>query len=247
MFSFIKGFTDCLSGFGLIFQSGVKRYVIVPLIINIALFYTAFVLLSEQVDSWIDRLLPGWLSWLEWLILPLFYLTMLLAVFYTFTLIANLIASPFNSFLSSRVEANLTGVKPVDMSTDKLVKLIGRTIASEIRKIIYSVKWMIPLVILTIIPVVNVAAPFAWILFAAWFFALEYNDYPLANRGLLFDEVRKYNQKNRMRAYGLGTGIFLLTSIPFVNFIAMPVAVAAATRLTVKVRQKENTDGLTDE
>jgi len=244
MLSFIKGFTDCFSGFGLIFQSGVKRYVIIPLIINIALFYGAFVLLSDQVDAWLEQLLPGWLSWLEWLILPLFYLTTLLAVFYTFTLIANLIASPFNSFLSSKVEANLTGTKPVDMSTDKLFKLIARTLSSEIRKILYSIKWAFPLVILMIIPVVNVAAPFAWILFAAWFFALEYTDYPLANRGLLFDEVRQYNRTNRMRAFGMGTGIFLLTSIPFVNFIAMPVGVAAATRLTVKVNQtKDNANG----
>lgn len=233
MFSFIKGFTDCFSGFGLIFQSGVKRYVIIPLIINISLFYTAFVLLSDQLDTWIEQLLPSWMGWLSWLIFPLF----LLIMFYTFTLIANLIASPFNSFLSSRVEANLTGTKPVDMNTDKLFKLIGRTISSEIRKIFYAIKWAIPLLILMFIPVVNVAAPFAWILFAAWFFALEYTDYPLANRGLLFDEVRQYNRTNRMRAFGMGTGIFLLTSIPFVNFIAMPVAVAAATRLTVKVKQ----------
>lgn len=239
MFSFIKGFTDCFSGFGLILQSGVKRFVIIPFFINIALFYSAFVLLSDQVDAWIKQLLPGWLSWLEWLILPLFYVTTLLAVFYTFTLVANLIASPFNSFLSSRVEANLTGTKPVDMNTDKLFKLIGRTLSSEIRKILYSIKWAIPLVILMVIPVINVAAPFAWILFAAWFFALEYTDYPLANRGLLFDDVRQYNRTNRMRAFGMGTGIFLLTSIPFVNFIAMPVAVAAATRLTVKIKQSD--------
>ena len=239
MLSFIKGFTDCLGGFGLIFQSGVKRYVIIPFIINIALFSTAITLLTDEVDGWIQQLLPGWLSWLEWLIWPLFALAMLLIIFYSFTLVANLIAAPFNSFLSSRIEANLTGVKPVDMSSDRLLKLIARTLTSEVRKIIYSIKWMIPLIILTLIPVVNVVAPFAWILFAAWFFALEYTDYPLANRGMLFDEVKQYNQLNRMRAYGMGTGIFLLTSIPVINFIAMPVAVAAATRLTVKVSQRD--------
>ncbi len=237
MFSFIKGFTDCFSGFGLILQSGVKRFVIIPLIINISLFASAMYFFSNQIDTWIHHFLPGWLNWLEWLIMPLFYITMLLIIFYTFTLIANLIASPFNSFLASRVEANLTGVKPVDLSTDKIIKLIGRTLASEIRKIFYSIKWMIPLFILSFIPVINIISPFAWGLFAAWFFALEYSDYPLGNRGQLFDEVKQYNRENRMRALGLGTGIFVLTSIPFINFIAMPVAVAAATRMTVKTAQ----------
>ncbi len=242
MFSFIKGFTDCFSGFGLILQSGVKRFVIIPLIINITLFSSAIFLLGKKIGDWIQQLLPTWLSWLEWLLLPLFYLTMLLFVFYTFTLLANLIASPFNSFLSSRIEANLTGIKPTDMTTGKIIKLIVRTIAAEIKKIIYSVKWMIPLVIITMIPVVNIIAPFFWILFAAWFFALEYTDYPLGNRGQLFNEVKQYNQKHRMRAYGLGTGIFLLTSIPFINFIAMPVAVAAATRMTVRINQANQTE-----
>ena len=54
------------------------------------------------------------------------------------------------------------------------------------------------------------------------------------NRGMLFAEIRAYNRSNRMRSLGLGTGVFVLTSIPFLNFLAMPVAVAAATRLTVK-------------
>ena len=84
------------------------------------------------------------------------------------------------------------------------------------------------------IPVVNVAAPFAWFLFAAWSFAIEYTDAPLGNRGLLFDKVREYSRNNRMRSLGLGTGVFVLTSVPFLNFLAMPVAVCAATRMTVR-------------
>jgi CysZ protein len=81
---------------------------------------------------------------------------------------------------------------------------------------------------------VNVIAPFAWFVFAAWSFSLEYMDYPLGNRGMLFEDIRDYNRHNRMRSLGLGTGVFLLTSIPVINFLAMPVAVCAATRLTTR-------------
>ena len=114
---------------------------------------------------------------------------------------------------------------------------MARTLKSEIQKILYAIKWFIPLVIITLIPVVNIIAPFLWILFAAWFFALEYSDYPLANRGQLFAEVKSYNQKNRMRTLGLGTGVFIMTSIPIINFFAMPVAIAGATKLTTKTNQ----------
>jgi CysZ protein len=131
----------------------------------------------------------------------------------------------------------LTGKKPEDINTDDFIKLIGRTVKSEIQKILYAIKWVIPLLIITIIPVINLVAPFLWILFAAWFFALQYNDYPLANRGHFFDEVKTYSRKNRMRSLGLGTAVFLLTSIPGVNFFAMPVAVAGATKSTCKINK----------
>ena len=240
MISFFKGFFDCFSGFGLLFRPGIKRFVIVPFIINLGLFTLATKLLSDQLDVWLQRLLPGWLDWLEWLIWPLFAIAMFLIVFYTFTVIANLIAAPFNSVLSAKIEAMLTGKKPEDINSDKFIRLILRTLKSEVQKILYAIKWFIPLIIITIIPVINVIAPFLWILFAAWFFALEYSDYPLANRGKFFDEVRSYNRKNRMRTLGLGTGVFIMTSIPVLNFFAFFIAVAGATKLTTKTEQADN-------
>jgi CysZ protein len=234
MISYIKGFLDCLSGFALLLKPGVKRYVIIPFIINVSLFSLAAKLLADQLDIWMEKLLPGWLSWLEWLIWPLFAIAMFLIVFYTFTMIANLISAPFNSLLSARVEAHLTGKKPQDINADGFVKLTIRTMKSELQKILYAIKWFIPLLIITVIPVINVAAPFLWILFAVWFFALEYNDYPLANRGQFFQDIQEYSRKHRMQSLGLGTAVFLLTSIPVLNFFAMPVAIAGATRSTCK-------------
>ncbi len=241
MISFIKGFSDGFSGFALLFKPGIKRFVLIPFIINLGLFSLATKLLSDQLDVWLATLLPDWLSWLEWLIWPLFAIAMFLIVFYTFTVIANLIAAPFNSLLSARIEAMLSGKKPEDINSDGFFRLMTRTIKSEIQKILYAIKWFIPLIIITLIPGVNIVAPFLWILFAAWFFALEYNDYPLANRGQFFEEVKMYNRKNRMRALGLGSAVFIMTSIPVVNFFAMPVAVAGATKLTSKINNNTDT------
>jgi len=234
VFSFIKGFLDVFSAFGLLLQPGIRRFVLIPFFINLGLFSLATKLLSDQLDIWMQKLLPDWLGWLEWLIVPLFWIAMMLIVFYTFTVIANLIAAPFNSILSAKIEAHLTGRKPEDINSDNFIKLLFRTLKSETQKIIYAIKWFIPLIIVTFIPILNIVSPFLWILFAAWFFALEYNDYPLANRGLFFDDIKSYNRKNRMRSLGLGSAVFVLTSIPVINFFAMPVAVAGATKLTTK-------------
>lgn len=236
MLSFTKGFLDCFSGFSLILKPGIKRFVIIPFIINLGLFMLAVRLLIDQLSHWLEQLLPSWLGWLEFLIWPLFAIAMAFIVFYSFTVIANLIAAPFNSLLSARVEALLTNKKPEDINADNFIKLIFRSVRAEIQKIFYAIKWFIPLIIFSFIPVINIVAPFLWIIFAAWFFALEYSDYPLANRGQFFAEVKTYNQKHRMRSLGLGSAIFILTSIPVINFFAMPVAVAGATKLITKVK-----------
>jgi len=234
MINYLKGFGECFSGFGLIFLPGIRRFVIIPLLINISLFSAAIYLLSQQMNQWIESLLPSWLSWLEWLIWPLFALTALLFVFYSFSLIANLIAAPFNSLLAARIENQLYD-KPIEhISNEKFWRLAIRSFASEIHKMVYFIKWLIPLIILTLIPGVNLVAPLAWFIFTAWSFSLEYMDYPLSNHGLLFKEVRMYNRLQRMRALGLGSGIFIITSIPILNFLAMPVAVAGATKLTIQ-------------
>ena len=235
MVNYVKGINDVLSGFGLIFQSGIRRYVIIPLMINTVLFVGAIYLLSVQMESWMQKLLPDWLSWLEWLIWPLFAITLLFIVFFTFTLVANLISAPFNSYLSASVEYKLTGAKPENLVSEPVWKTVVRTVGAEISKTIYFLLWLIPLALLTIIPVINVAAPFAWFLFAAWSFSIEYLDSPLGNRGMLFKEVRDYNRSNRMRSLGLGTGVFVMTSVPVLNFLAMPVAVCAATKMTTRL------------
>ena len=236
MNNYLKGLGDVFSGFGLIFEQGIRRFIIIPLMINISLFSGAIYLLNQQMDSWIQSLLPDWLSWLEWLLWPLFMLTALLFVFYTFSLLANLIAAPFNSLLSARIEQHLSGMPIKNISEEKWWAMAARSIAAEIHKMLYFIKWLIPLIILTLIPGLNLAAPLAWFIFTAWSFSLEYMDYPLANRGLLFKEIRQYNRLLRMRSLGLGSGIFIITSIPILNFLAMPVAVAGATRLTTQTR-----------
>ena len=235
MVNYIKGINDCLSGFGLIFQSGIRRYVVIPLLINTVLFGGAIYLLYQQMDRWMEKLLPDWLAWLEWLIVPLFFLTIIVVVFFTFTLVANLIAAPFNSYLSASVEHKLTGSRPENLVTEPVWKTVIRTVGAEIRKTFYFLLWLIPLALITIIPVINVVAPFAWFLFAAWSFTIEYTDAPLGNRGMLFKEIRDYNRSNRMRSLGLGTGVFLMTSVPVLNFLAMPVAVCAATKMTTRI------------
>lgn len=236
-----KGFGFIFNGLKLINQQGLRRFVIIPLSINVALFGGATWYLFIKFDEWMTSLMPSfpsWLNWLEiaisWILWPLFSVMILLVIFYSFTFIANLIAAPFNSLLAEKVEKALTG-QPIDSGPSyPTMEIIKRSIGSELGKLVYFLKWWVILFILTLIPVINMAAPFVWILFGAWMLSLEYLDYPMSNHNKFFKDINKQAISKRSLSLGFGGGVMLFTSVPVLNLIAMPASVAAATSLWVK-------------
>ena len=105
---FLSGFGYAGRGLKLIFKPGVRRFVLIPFVINLLLFGTAIVWGYGEVDAGLDRFLPGWLHWLRWLLIPVFFITFAIIVFYTFTLFANLLGAPFNGLLAEKIERQLT-------------------------------------------------------------------------------------------------------------------------------------------
>ena len=156
---FIKGIGYAFSGFSLILQKGIRPFVVVPLLINISVFTLGIWFASSQFDLLMDKMLgwlPGWLSWLEYLLWPFFAVMIFIAVYYTFTIVANLLASPFNSLLAERVEQKLNGLPVPEFRGYKaLAGTIGKTLMSEVKKMLYMLKWLPVLLIISIIPVVN--------------------------------------------------------------------------------------------
>jgi CysZ protein len=227
-----------LRGFGLANQPGLRRYVAIPLAINIVLFafgvWFAFQQFGLLLD-WLAGFLPAWLDWLTWLLWPLFGLVILIVVFYTFTLLANLVGAPFNALLAAKIEERMTGTVPEGgNSLRALAGTIGHSVASELRKLLYLALWMIPLLLLLVIPGVNLFAPLAWALFGAWMLAIEYADYPMGNHDYYFAQEKALLAKHRPLALGFGGVLLVMTLVPVLNFLAMPVGVAGATALWVE-------------
>jgi CysZ protein len=239
----VTGAGYLLLGVRLIGRPGLRRFVAVPLTVNIAVFSAAIwygVSRFDRFIAWIESKvpdLPDWLSWLEqglaWLLWPLFILLVVVLVFYGFTLVANLIAAPFNSLLAEKVELLLTG-RPLDSGGGLGQALIGLVpaLVDEARKLLYAMIWAIPFLILAF--VVPVAGPLFWFLFTAWTLALEYADFPMGNHGLRFREMRRRLRDRPLLSLGFGAATAGLTMVPVANFIAMPSAVAGATAMWVR-------------
>ena len=59
----------------------------------------------------------------------------------------------------------------------------------------------------------------------------------MANNGKFFKDINSQAMSKRSLSLGFGGGVMLFTSIPGLNLIAMPAAVAGATSLWVKNRE----------
>jgi CysZ protein len=230
------GLSYLRQGFQLLTRPGLRRFVLMPLLVNVVLFGG----LLWWVFGWVETssqylvdLLPGWLEWLSRLLIPLFVLTSLVLIFYTFSMLANLIAAPFNGLLAEAVEAHLTGT-PLPGDWRQVLRDVLPSIFSELRKLLYFALRAVPLLLLLLVPGVNLVASLLWMLFSAWMMAVQYIDYPMANHQLFFKEQRARLRKRPLLAWSFGGLVMLCTMIPLVNFLVMPAAVAGATLVWVR-------------
>lgn len=233
-----RGFHYLIQGLSLIGKPGVKRFVIIPLSINILIFVGLILISGSYISDLIKEYtpdLPDWLAWLRIVLEIMYYLLSLLIMFYTFSFVANLVAAPFNGYLAAAVERQLTGQAPPG-SDRALLSEFGAVMLSELKKWLYYFMFAIPLLIITIVlfftfpPLIAVI----WFVFGSWMYSLEYADYPMGNYGMTFSQIRKTVASKRLLTLGFGSAVTLGTMIPIVNFIVMPVAVAGATVMRVK-------------
>ena len=225
-----------LRGFRLIGHPRLRRFLLLPLCINIIVFAGLIWLAASEYGTLIDWLLPaahGW--WTEltrkllWLV---FALTVGVLLFFGFSLAANVVAAPFNGLLAERVEQLLgaTTIQGGDHSTGWW-KEIWHTVFNELKKLRYFVGISALLVALTFVPVINLAAPLLWGLVGSWMLALEYLAYPMENHAFSFVEVRQAARKKRLLTLGFGIATMVATLIPLINLVVMPASVAGATAM----------------
>lgn len=230
-------------GFQLAMRPGLRRFVLVPLLLN-TLIFSVFIYASvNQFGEWIDWVIakiPDWLAFLRYLLWPLAVVLLLVVVMYTFSIFANLIASPFNGLLCEKAEELLTG-NPVDgfETFGQAVASFPRSLMRELHKILYYLPRFVLVLIISFIPLINAAAPVLWFLLGAWMMAIQYCDYPMDTHRQSFKVMKRSLGKARWSSLGFGSVVMLGTMIPLVNFVIMPAAVCGATIFWVERLQND--------
>ena len=222
-------------GASMLKHPSLRLFVLVPLLVNIVIFgsfiWYGLSYLDALMDEWLGKI-PEWLNFIKWILWPLIGLTVSLVTGYLFTAVALIVASPFNALLAEKAEELITG-KEVGSLEGLGAALMGvpRGVLRELSKLLYYVPMAVFVLILSFIPVLNMAAPVLWFLLGAWMMSIQFVDYPMDNHQLSFGDVKEAVRSRRLSSMGFGGVVALCTGIPVVNFFVVPAAVVGATLL----------------
>lgn len=227
-----------LAGARLIAQPGLRKFILIPLLVNILIFFLVTIYLWNVFGDAFNQILewsPNWLDWFAWLLWPLVAFIFLIVYGYSFNIITNFLAAPFFGLLAEKIEAQLTGTAPPD---EPWSLLIPRTLQREAVKLWYFISRgclvLIVFFVLFFIPGVNLLGAFIAAIWSCWCMAVQYSDYPADNHQLSFRELRRRLNKKPLTSYSYGGIILLGSMIPVLNIFVTPIAVAGATIYWIK-------------
>ncbi len=212
-----------MQGAALVGHKKLRKYVLIPILINFCLYSAMLYLGYHYIGVLIAQFIPDWLLWLDWLIYPLFFISFFIAGFFSFTLVANLIAAPFYGGLAAKTQHLLQDEQGV-VQEQAMMAVIG----SEVNRMGYLISRAIPIVIISVIPGLNIIAPILWGLFGAWGLSMEYFAYTLENEGFLFSEQRHALKTVRIGTLSFGGLVLFALMIPVLNIVIPPIAVISA-------------------
>ena len=232
------GFEYFVTGWHLIQQKGLRRFAVMPVLLNILLLgglFIAFVFQIKDVVSHLMDYMPSWLSWLGG-ILPILIIGMILVLYYfIFATLSGFIAAPFNGLLAEKVEKMMTGEEISNDSLWAFIKDTPRMLAREWQKLIYSLPKIIALFLLSFVPLIGqTVIPLITFLFSAWMMAIQYCDYPFDNHKVPFELMKNELTTKRNMTVTFGGLVSLCMLVPIVNLVVIPVAACGATAMWVK-------------
>ena len=237
---FLRGLKKPFSGLAYLFNHrGLKRYAVLPLIVNIILYIAATAVFLYFLWHWEIGFVEwsfwgpvgGWLAsavnWLGWMVKLIVAMLALGAAFFTFTAVGMLVASPFNDLLSEKVEVVYCGSDnkislPFRTTTKATLLSVYDSLGNLVRQLLFTVA-ALPFLL---IPLVGFLPLF---LVGAYFAGFGFIDSAMARNFLRTPHKRLLTNKRFWEILGFGLAMQACFAIPFAGLLLMPVGVTAGT------------------
>ena len=235
---FVSGFRTPFASFGFVARNpGLLRYIIIPFLINLLVFSLVVWLGLDFFATTVTERLPQGDAW-YWVTLYYFLWVLAFAftavvVFFTFTVVGNIIASPFNDLLSERTEELLTNTindEPFALSTFSRDALTA--ILQECKKMVVFVLLMLAVLLFNLVPGIgNAIYAVLATLVTLYFLSIEYLSFVMGRKRLGFKEQRRFISGRWRLMGGFSCGVLLMLAIPLLQLLCIPMAVIGATRI----------------
>ncbi len=215
------------------------KYFLIPAIIGLVLgmiFITSAIEFSGNLGSYLagfwtfdfgKSFVEGFSSWIAGLLIVLLGI-----ILYKHILMA--LSAPFMTPVSEKVEVYLTG-KPINTTNkSSFSSQLMRSIRLNARNLLKELSITLPLMILSLIPVVGLIGVVLLFYFQAFYAGFGNMDYTL-ERHLDYKQSKAFIKKNKGIAIGNGAVFTAMLLIPFVGImLTLPVATVASTMDTVE-------------
>jgi len=241
----INGIKAYFGSFALISKLKLWKYFSIPILIS---FLVGFIFLGS---SWfLSGPLGGLISkiWVwDWgsenfaVFSKYFSVLLILAlglILYKHVIMA--LSAPFMSPVSEKVEAYLLGEEANHQHRNTSFReQLMRGIRINVRNLIRELLFVLPLIVLSLIPVVGIIATILIFVIQAYYVGFGNMDYTM-ERHFKYRESIQFVKKNKGTAIGNGLVFMLMLFIPIIGFIiTLPISVVAASTETVKILDKE--------
>ncbi len=149
------------------------------------------------------------------------------------------LSSPFMSPVSEKIEKYLLGEEDYVPQQASFTKQLARSIRVNARNLFRELLFLIPLLILSLIPVAGIVGTILIFVIQAYYVGFGNMDYTMERHFNYKDSVR-FVRKHRGTAIGNGLIFVFMLFIPILGLIiTLPIAVVAASTETVKLLKAE--------
>jgi CysZ protein len=213
------------------------QYVLIPFLINTIVFSGAVYLGLDFFSTTVVEYIPQGDAWywsvLYWFLWVVAVLLTAVLVFFSFTVVGNLLASPFNDLLSERTEEVLSGNHNDEtFAFGRFFRDALSTILLEAKKMWVFVVVMVLILPLNLLPGVgNTLYTVLAISLTLFFLCFEYLGFVLVRKRQFFRDQKNYIFARKFLMLGFSCGVMAILAIPFFQLLCIPLAVIAATRL----------------
>ena len=229
---FRLGFNSLQRGLGSLKQHPeLKKYLILPIVIDILVVLAVFFGLFSQLAGWInwavgllispESALFGWLYYPMWVIAGI---ALVVICLYMGFVLATIFAAPFNSLLAEKT-LDLKGVdRPLGSGLAGMVMYTLRMLwLGLVKGIIFRLVAII-LAILSLIPVVNILATIGVLLIMSF----DTLDYSFEALGMNLRQRFLFAEKHVPELLGIATILGLTLVLPGLTLILLPIMIIGA-------------------